>query len=72
MKVAVGAGNSVYTAGMAFGFVRRNPGLALNPKMWAIPLVIGLTLIIWRQTPIRPAQKSSSTVQRPSSDAVQA
>ena len=72
MKAAVGAGISVYTAFMAFGFVRLNPGHALNPTMWAIPLVVGLTLIIWHQTRIRLAQRRSSAVQRPSSDAVQA
>ena len=32
MKVAVGAGNSVYTAGMAFGFVRRTPRARAQPK----------------------------------------
>jgi hypothetical protein len=53
VKAIVGSGISVYTAFMAFGFVRLSPSGALNPKFWAIPLVVGLTLIIWHQTKIR-------------------
>lgn len=53
VKSIVGSGISVYTAFMAFGFVRLNPGQALNPRMWAIPLVVGLALIIYHQTRIR-------------------
>jgi hypothetical protein len=40
---------------MAFGFVRLNPGHALNPRMWAIPLVVGLVIIIYHQARIRLA-----------------
>ena len=43
------------TAFMAFGFVRLNPGNALNPKMWAIPLAVGLVIIIYHQMRIRLA-----------------
>jgi hypothetical protein len=46
IKALVGAGISVYTAFMAFGSVRLMPSLALNPLMWAIPLSVGLTIII--------------------------
>ncbi len=49
LKALVGAGISVYTAFMAFGSVRLMPALALNPVMWAIPLVIGLTIIIYHR-----------------------
>ncbi|MCU0889932.1 MAG: hypothetical protein MUC64_18345 [Rubritepida sp.] len=49
IKALVGAGISVYTAFFAFGSVRILPWLALHPVMWAIPLVIGVSLIIWHQ-----------------------
>lgn len=55
VKSIVGSGISVYTAFMAFGFVRLNPQGALDPRMWAIPLVVGLALIIYHQTRIRLA-----------------
>lgn len=57
VKAIVGSGISVYTAFMAFGFVRLNPGQALNPKMWAIPLAIGLVIIIYHQIRIRLAMR---------------
>lgn len=49
VKALVGAGISVYTAFMAFGSVRIVPELALNPFMWALPLAVGLALIIWHR-----------------------
>jgi hypothetical protein len=55
VKSIVGAGISVYTAFMAFGFVRLSPDNALNPRMWAIPLVVGLAIIIYHQMRIRLA-----------------
>lgn len=60
VKAAVGAGISVYTAFMAFGFVRLMPDNALNPKMWAIPLVIGLSIIIYHQMRILLAARVAS------------
>lgn len=47
LKGLVGAGISVYTAFMAFGSVRLLPELALHPVMWATPVVIGVSLILW-------------------------
>jgi hypothetical protein len=47
VKASVGAGISVYTAFMAFGSVRIFPALALNPMMWAVPLTVGLAIILW-------------------------
>ena len=47
LKALVGAGISVYTAFMAFGSLRILPALALNPIMWAIPLTIGVSIIIY-------------------------
>jgi len=49
IKSLVGAGISVYTAFFAFGAVRLMPELALKPGLWAIPLMTGLTLIIYHQ-----------------------
>jgi hypothetical protein len=47
IKALVGAGISVYTAFSAFGAVRIAPHLALNPVMWSIPLVVGISLILY-------------------------
>lgn len=49
IKSLVGAGISVYTAFFAFGAVRLVPELALTPALWAVPLVVGLTLIIYHR-----------------------
>lgn len=49
IKALVGAGISVYTAFFAFGAVRTIPALALHPALWSIPLVVGLTLIIYHR-----------------------
>lgn len=47
VKGIVGAGISVYTAFFAFGAVRFMPELALHPGLWAIPLCVGLGLILY-------------------------
>lgn len=47
IKGLVGAGISVYTAFFAFGAVRYFPHLALYPGYWAIPLAVGMGLILW-------------------------
>jgi hypothetical protein len=57
VKALVGAGISVYTAFMAFGSVRIFPELALHPVMWAIPLSIGMTIIIWHRLAIDRAAR---------------
>jgi hypothetical protein len=51
LKGLVGAGISVYTAFFAFGAVRTFPTLALHPVLWAIPLTVGVTIILyqWRR-----------------------
>ena len=49
IKALVGAGISVYTAFLAFGAVRFVPELALAPALWAVPLVTGLSIIIYHQ-----------------------
>ena len=52
IKCLIGAGISVYTAFFAFGAVRLFPELALQPGLWAVPLVVGLILIIYHQRAI--------------------
>lgn len=47
VKALIGAGISVYTAFSAFGAVRLAPQLALNPVLWAIPLVAGISMILY-------------------------
>ncbi len=55
LKGLIGAGISVYTAFFAFGAVRFYPDLALYPGYWAIPLVVGLALILrYRLQLMRP------------------
>ncbi len=49
IKASVGAGISVYTAFFAFGAVRTFPELALSPFLWAVPLVVGLALILYHR-----------------------
>lgn len=56
VKSLVGTGISVYTAFLAFGAVRLMPSLALHPVLWAVPLVIGLTIMIYHM--IRIDQKA--------------
>ncbi len=56
IKALVGAGISVYTAFFAFGAVRMMPQLALNPVLWSIPLITGLSLIVYHQRDV--AKKS--------------
>lgn len=61
IKALVGTGISVYTAFFAFGAVRLIPELALAPVLWAIPLVTGLSLIIYHQRQVmRPARRTQT------------
>ncbi|MEL6750758.1 MAG: hypothetical protein AAFO70_01610 [Pseudomonadota bacterium] len=53
IKALVGAGISVYTAFLAFGAVRLMPEAALSPVLWAIPLVTGITIIVYNQRKVR-------------------
>ena len=57
IKCLVGAGISVYTAFFAFGAVRFIPELALQPGLWAVPLIVGLTLIIYHQRVVTRPQR---------------
>ena len=62
VKALVGAGISVYTAFMTFGLVRLMPEHALNPATWAIPLTVGLALIIYHQAQIRKQNAPKPTI----------
>jgi len=57
IKGIVGTGISVYTAFFAFGAVRLLPEAALSPVLWAVPLVVGLALIIYHQQKVRQRMK---------------
>ena len=47
VKAIVGCGISVYTAFFAFGAVRFMPEIALHPGLWSIPLIVGLSIILF-------------------------
>ncbi len=49
IKALVGAGISVYTAFLAFGAVRFMPEAALSPVLWSIPLLTGVSIIVYQQ-----------------------
>lgn len=52
VKAIVGCGISVYTAFFAFGAVRIMPEMALNPGLWSVPLITGLTIILYHHRKI--------------------
>ena len=47
MQALLGAGISVYTAFLAFGAVRLMPSQAFNTTLWAIPTVVGASIMIY-------------------------
>ena len=59
IKSLVGAGISVYTAFLAFGAVRYMPEAALSPVLWAIPLVTGVSIIVYQQHKVKRRGKSA-------------
>lgn len=59
IKMHVGTGISVYTAFFAFGAVRIAPDVALNPVLWAVPLVVGLAIIGYHLRKL-PKEKAAS------------
>lgn len=52
VKAIVGCGISVYTAFFAFGAVRIMPEMALNPGLWSVPLIVGLSIILFHHRKI--------------------
>lgn len=47
VKALIGAGISAYTAFLAFGLVRLMPERVFSPVLWSLPLIVGLSIIIW-------------------------
>ncbi|MEM6683699.1 MAG: hypothetical protein AAF607_15810 [Pseudomonadota bacterium] len=64
IKGIVGTGISVYTAFFAFGAVRYIPELALAPALWAVPLIVGLSLIIYHQHKVKRAMRPARPTRR--------
>lgn len=64
LKGLVGAGISVYTAFFAFGAVRLMPELALNPGLWSVPLITGLTIILYQWRKIARQQPAAARAAR--------
>ncbi len=60
LKSSVGAGISVYTAFMTFGLARLLPSQAFNPTLWAIPIVIGISIISWHTWRLREPKRATS------------
>jgi hypothetical protein len=68
-KALVGAGISVYTAFFAFGAVRFMPSQAFAAWLWALPLSIGLGIIIHHWLKYRRIAARTRGVSRPSAAA---
>jgi hypothetical protein len=60
VKAIVGCGISVYTAFFAFGAVRFMPSMALHPGLWSIPLVVGLSIILYHHYKIGQTLKGKT------------
>lgn len=58
VKALVGAGISVYTAFMTFGLARLMPSHAFNPTLWAIPIIVGISLILFHHRRIARMTRS--------------
>jgi uncharacterized membrane protein YhaH (DUF805 family) len=58
LKAMVATGIAAYTAFLSVGLIEMFPHLAFNPIIWAVPSVVGMTLIIYflRRYPRRAAQ----------------
>ncbi len=54
LKALVGSGISVYTAFMTFGLARLMPAHAFNLALWAVPIVIGVSLILYHFRRLSP------------------
>ncbi len=57
VKALVGAGISVYTAFMTFGLAQLLPSHAFNPTLWAIPIVIGISIILYHHRRLAKATR---------------
>ncbi|MBV6656207.1 MAG: hypothetical protein KI785_00410 [Devosiaceae bacterium] len=57
LKALVGTGISVYTAFFAFGAVRLLPEAALTPALWSVPLVVGVSIILFQWNKLRSPKR---------------
>jgi hypothetical protein len=57
LKAMVATGIAAYTAFLSVGLIEMFPHLAFNPMVWAVPSVVGMTIIIYflRRYPKRAA-----------------
>lgn len=60
IKGLVGTGISVYTAFFAFGAVRFLPEAALTPALWSVPLVVGISLILYHWHRVKNPKRRSA------------
>ncbi len=61
VRTGIGAGVSVYTAFFAFGAVNYFPAEAFNPILWAVPTILGISLILYHFRKIILAARRRST-----------
>ncbi len=61
VKASVGAGISVYTAFLAFGAVQLMPSQAFNLYMWAFPIVVGISIILYHHRKITLTTRGRET-----------
>lgn len=61
LKAMVATGIAAYTAFLSVGLIEMVPHLAFNPVIWAVPSVVGMTLIVHflRRYPSRGASRLS-------------
>lgn len=58
LKAMVAAGISAYTAFLSVGLLRVMPAHVFNPLIWAVPSVVGVTIIIVQLRRYRPVARS--------------
>lgn len=59
VKSGIGAGISAYTAFLSVGLVRLFPEHAFNPAVWAMPVILGIGLIVYHQHRVRTGLRST-------------
>lgn len=61
-KALVGGGISTYTAFLAFGLVRAMPEQVFNPVLWALPTLVGVSIILYHWWKIDARAKQGAVV----------
>jgi hypothetical protein len=59
-RALLGMGISAYTAFLSVGLIRLMPEHVFNPLIWAVPSIIGVSLIIRFTIGTRPARRSAA------------